>query len=249
MLRAPKYTYSALALALALSSVSQTAYAQNADRSTWTKSEIGEIVHEYLVDNPEVLIEATEALKKRQAEAQRATAADALERFREMIERSPDSPVGGNPEASLTVVEFFDYNCPYCERQAPEIKTLLKERDDVRFVYKEWPILKESSLDAAKIGLAVNRIGGQAAYEAFHHKLYELGSVTDEKLSWAIAHAELNEQQVRKMAEQKWVADELEQTAALAKALGISGTPAFVIGDEVLSGLRPAEALEEIIDK
>ena len=114
-----------------------------------SEDRVRELVLETIRENPEIVMEAVAILEARQAEAQAASQAEVLSRERDTLERDPNAPVLGNPEGDVTVVEFFDYNCPYCRRAKPEIEALLAADPDVRLVYREWPILGEGSVFAA----------------------------------------------------------------------------------------------------
>lgn len=112
------------------------------------------LVAEALRENAELILEALQALEARQAEAQAAAAAAVLANERDILERDPNAPLLGNPEGDITVVEFFDYNCPYCKRAMPEVDALLAEDGNIRLVMREWPILSEGSAFAARAALA-----------------------------------------------------------------------------------------------
>ncbi len=117
------------------------------------------LVAQALRENPELILEAIQALEERQAEAQAAAATAALANERDTLERDPNAPVLGNPEGDITVVEFFDYNCPYCKRAMPEVDALLAEDGNIRLVMREWPILSDGSAFAARAALASRKQG------------------------------------------------------------------------------------------
>ena len=122
-----------------------------------SEDRVRELVLETIRENPDIVMEAVAILDSRQAEAQAASQAEVLDEERETLERDPNAPVLGNPEGDVTVVEFFDYNCPYCRRAKPEIEALLAADPNVRLVYREWPILGRDSVFTARAALAARR--------------------------------------------------------------------------------------------
>jgi protein-disulfide isomerase len=142
-----------------------------------SEDRVRELVLETIRENPEIVMEAIAILESRQAEAQAASQAEVLARERDTLERDPNAPVLGNPEGDVTVVEFFDYNCPYCRRAKPEIEALLEADANVRLVYREWPILGEGSVFAARAALAARE---QGLYEEFHWAMMGMNGRAEE---------------------------------------------------------------------
>jgi len=138
--------------------------------SELTKSDVEQIVRDYLVKNPEILVEMSNALRAKQ-ESQQAESDKSLIKAHSKQLYANQDPEMGNPKASLTIVEFFDYNCGYCKRAHPLVKQLMAEDKDIRYIYKQFPILSESSYFAARAALAV-QLGQPDKYQAFHEKLY-----------------------------------------------------------------------------
>ena len=200
---------------------------------------------EAILENPEVVMEAIAILQERQAAEEEAAAVAALEGSRDLLERDPNAPVIGNPEGSVTVVEFFDYNCGFCRRAAPEMAALLEADDDVRVVLREWPILGEGSVFAARAALAARE---QDRYEAMHDAMLGAGGRLDEASVMAIAEEQgLDLDRLRADMKAPAVQAHLDATMELAQALGFSGTPSFVIGGERVPGLVDAEAMGELV--
>ena len=133
-----------------------------------SEARVKELVAEALRENPELVLEALQALEQRQAEAEAKAALSALSAERSTLERDSNAPVLGNPDGDVTVVEFFDYNCPYCKQAAPEVDALLQADKNVRLVLREWPILSEGSAFAARAALASR---AQGKYAEFHEAL------------------------------------------------------------------------------
>ncbi|WP_303847715.1 DsbA family protein [Aeromonas sobria] len=204
--------------------------------SELTKSDVEQIVRDYLVKNPEILVEMSNALRAKQ-ESQQAESDKALIKAHSKQLYANNDPEMGNPKASLTVVEFFDYNCGYCKRAHPLVKQLMAEDKDIRYIYKQFPILSESSYLAARAALAV-QLGQPDKYPAFHEKLYtHQGPLADDAQVKQLAQAAgVDWSKVEAKIKDGSIDQNLGTNRALAEALGISGTPAFIIGDQILRG-------------
>ena len=210
-----------------------------------SEDRVRELVLETICENPEIVMEAVAILEARQAEAQAASQAEVLSRERDTLERDPNAPVLGNPEGDVTVVEFFDYNCPYCRRAKPEIEALLAADPDVRLVYREWPILGEGSVFAARAALAARE---QGLYEDFHWALMGMSGRAEESSVLRIAEdIGLDVAQLRRDMEAPEIDAHIETSMRLAQVLGITGTPSFVIGDALVPGVVDAEQLQTLV--
>jgi protein-disulfide isomerase len=200
---------------------------------------------EAIRENPGIVMEAVEALQAQQAEAERAAIGDVLADRREELVADPNAPVLGNPEGDVAVVEFFDYNCPYCKRAAEPVARLLDADEGVRLVYREWPILGEGSLFAARAALAAR---AQDKYEEMHEALMGYPQRVDEEVVMdAAERLGLDLDRLREDMDAPEVEDHIAQSMALARALGVTGTPAFVIGDQLAPGLIPFEELQRLV--
>jgi protein-disulfide isomerase len=210
---------------------------------------IEEMVRAYLLKHPEVLIEARQALEARQAEAAAARFAQALQKVREGLLDDPATPIGGNPHGVVSVVEFFDYNCGFCRRASPTVAEIIKGNPDVRLVYKELPILGDSSKFAARAALAVHRQSPEL-YESFHKALM---SAKDKLTEGAVVDLarEVGADVERMRSHMNDLATEahLDRNIQLANVLGIQGTPAFVIGNEYVQGAQPLAVLRSAIER
>ncbi|MGA2637284.1 DsbA family protein [Methylocella sp.] len=201
------------------------------------KAEIESILKSYLLKNPEILRDTAAALEEREKQAETAA--------RQQIIADPASPlfdvsnqaVIGNPNGAITLVEFFDYNCGYCKRAISDLARLMKDNPDLRVVLRDLPILAPGSVDAAKIANAATiQFKGQKFWE-FHQKL--LGSHGPVGKVEAIAAARdfgADVDKLTKDSEQPTVKAAVDQSTELAKNLAITGTPSYVIGDEVVVG-------------
>jgi len=157
------------------------------------------------------------------------------------------SPVGGNAEGSVTVVEFFDYNCPYCRRAEPVLAELLTKNPDVRLVYKEFPTLADSSRFASRAALAAGRQSPEL-YKAFHNALMKAeGRVTEDKVVEIATAAGVNIERMRVDMADPAIAQSIDKNIELARAIGVSGTPTFVVEDAVLVGFKPLQQMESAI--
>lgn len=201
---------------------------------TISEARVKELVAEALRENPELVLEALQTLEARQVEAQAAAAAATLAKERTLLESDPNAPVLGNPEGDVTVVEFFDYNCPYCKRVMPELDALLAEDGNIRLVMREWPILSEGSAIAARAALASRK---QGKYAELHNALMGARAKLDEQSVLRIAgEVGLDVQKLKADMRSPEVEEHIATSMRLAEALGFSGTPSFVIGDELVPG-------------
>ncbi|MBM2577737.1 DsbA family protein [Jannaschia sp. Os4] len=212
----------------------------------FSEEEIKQLALQAILENPEIVMEAVAILQARD-EAEAAAAAQAsLSDNRDLLERDPNAPVGGNPDGSVTVVEFFDYNCPYCRRAGDEVTALLDRDDDVRIVYREWPILGEGSVVAAQAALAARE---QGLYQEMHDALMgQSGRVDEASVMRVAGEVGLDLDRLRADMAAPEVQAHIDGSMALARQLGFSGTPSFVIGDRTAPGLVDADAMAEMVE-
>jgi protein-disulfide isomerase len=192
------------------------------------------ILRDYLTKNPEILVEMTTDLDKRQAAEQAAQQQKVISDNADAIFRSPVSHVAGNPNGDVSVVEFFDYNCPFCRHALHDVVKLIDDDGKVRLVLKELPILGDDSVAAAKLALASNK---QGKYFEMHQKLLSEPGKADKAKALQIAKGlGLDVDQLQKDAEDPDVKKALDEAKDLANKLGLQGTPLFLIGDRTISG-------------
>jgi protein-disulfide isomerase len=198
------------------------------------KKALGEIIKDYLVKNPEIMIDVQTALEEKMQKDQDAKLKSFMTENGKSIFRGPNSSVAGDPNGDITVVEFFDYNCGYCKRGLPEVQKLLQNDKKVRFVFKELPILSKGSEEAARIALAVKR---QGKYWEFHQAMLGAKGRADEASALKIA-ASLGVDLAKVKADMASddVKNELRDDLLLAKQMGINGTPHFLVGDKSIPG-------------
>ncbi|MGH6899665.1 MAG: DsbA family protein [Geminicoccaceae bacterium] len=202
-------------------------------------------VRNYLLKNPEVIMEALQILQERQRAAEAENLKRTIAERSEEILNDPAAPVGGNPDGDITLVEFFDYNCPYCRRVAPTVAELEETDPDLRVVYKEFPILGSGSQFAARAALASRK---QGKYAPFHHALMQASEqVTEETVMEIARTVGLDTAQLETDMRDPAIQHAIARNLQLANALGITGTPSFVIGDRVVPGAVDLRTLQSLI--
>jgi protein-disulfide isomerase len=207
-----------------------------------------EEVRAYLMENPEVIIEAVNALEQRQAAEQAQADFDLVAQHAESIFNDGFSYVGGNPDGDVTLVEFMDYRCGFCKRAFGEVEKLLQNDGNIRFIVKEFPILGEQSLLASRFAIATKLEAGNDAYKAVHDALMAFnGDITIPALRRLAETFGLDAAAIETRMDDAAVTNEIRATRELAQRLKISGTPTFVLEDEMLRGYLPADELELIV--
>lgn len=193
-------------------------------------------VRDYLLRQPEVLVEAMQRLQARRNEEAQWALTAVLSELKTELRQDPHSPVGGNPQGDVTIVEFFDYNCPYCKQAHPLIADLMQKDPKLRRVYKELPVLGPGSSYASRFALAVH-LEAPEKYVAFHNALYDIhGEVTQELVWAAVQQLGLDLATIKARADTADVINLIDRNLSLARKLGLQGTPAFVIGDTMFLG-------------
>jgi protein-disulfide isomerase len=201
-------------------------------------------VRAYLLEHPEVLMEALQILETRRREAAEAAALTMVSDNADEIFNDGYSFVGGNPDGDITMVEFLDYNCAYCKKAHDGVNSLLQLDPNIRFVIKEFPILGPTSRTAAQAAMAALRQDDGRKYLAFSNAMMNnRGTLTEDQI-WSYAEASgLDLARLREDAERPEIEAMLQQTYELARKLEVNGTPAFVIGDQMVRGYIPLEQL------
>lgn len=195
------------------------------------------IVRDYILDNPEILPEAMERLRGEETRKQLSAVADD-------VTRPFPGAVLGNPQGTVTLVEFSDYACTFCRQSAADVEALIAANPDLRVVIRELPILSPESADAARMALAA---AAQGKYAAFHNALFALGKPTEAALAQAARTAGLDMARARASFADPAIATEIERNLQLANRLGFSGTPSWVVGDALLSGAVGKDELARAI--
>ncbi|MDB5705905.1 MAG: disulfide bond formation protein DsbA [Sphingomonas bacterium] len=206
------------------------------------RARVGRVVHEYILDHPEILLEAQQRLQERQVAAQQSEALKVVAANKRAILEPIGSAWAGNPQGDVTVVEYFDYNCGYCRASLPTIDALIAGDPKVKVVFREWPILSDESIAAARVSLAA---ADQGKFKTFHDALYKAGPVTGETISAAAKAAGIDMARANAFAPQAQA--EIASNMDLARKMGLSGTPSWVIGDRVVSTALPLEELQKAV--
>ena len=211
------------------------------------KKEVEAVVQEYILKNPEVLMRAIQTFQIQKQATKRKRAKDNLTNLASELTGNPTSPVIGNPDGDVTIVEFFDYRCGYCKRVFPTIQALLKEDGNIRYVLKELPILGPDSLVASQASLAVWNTTPEK-YLPFHSALMTArGSLNAAKIFSVAGDLGLDTDAIRKNMKNAPVRDEINKNMELSESLGITGTPAFIIGDQLAPGAISMDELKEMV--
>lgn len=211
------------------------------------KKEIGEVVKQYLIENPEIMLEVQDALEKKVAEARDLQAKAVLESSQEALFQSPDDLVLGNPKGDVTIVEFFDYNCGYCKQGLSVMNDIIDKDRNVRFVLKEWPILGPDSEAAHRVSDAVRKVAPEKYGDFFLAVLGSRSRTNEDKAIDAAVTLGVDEAALRKAMQDSPAAEVQAQTHELALKLGLNGTPAYIVGDETLPGAYGIEAFDRKI--
>jgi protein-disulfide isomerase len=242
-------TGAATALALVLGTLPAQAFDLGA-MSEDERTAFGAEVRAYLMENPEVILEAVNLLEQQQVEAETMRDEDLVAANLEALHNDGFSWVGGNPDGDITLVEFMDYRCGYCRKAAPEVAKLLQEDGNIRLIVKEFPILGEASVFASRFAVAAKQLAGDDAYEQVHDALMEMGGEPNEVTMRRLAEGlSLDGDAILAAMDSDAVTDELRSTRALAQELAISGTPTFVLGNQLLRGYLPADQLKIIVEE
>ncbi|WP_375173158.1 DsbA family protein [Pseudooceanicola sp.] len=217
------------------------------DMTTAEREAFREEVRAYLLDNPEVIMEAVSILEERNAAAQEGNDLALVQGNLKAIQDDGYSWVGGNPEGDLTVVEFLDYRCGYCRKAFEEVRELIEQDGNIRFVVKELPILGQASLDSARFAVATKQAAGDEAYGMMHDALMAYkGPTSEAALSRLAEGLGLDGAAIVAQLEDPAVDAEIRQTHDLASKLKINGTPTFVFGEQLIRGYVPLDAMTQI---
>ena len=207
------------------------------------EADIKRLALEAILEKPEILIEALSILQERENAALVEAQSTALTELRDDFEQN--APIFGNLDGSVTLVEFFDYNCGYCRRAAPEVKAVLETSKDVRIVYREFPILGPGSEVAARASLAARN---QGKYQQFHEAMMALnGQAVEASVMKIAGDVGLDLEVLKTDMQSDLVNEHIAASLRLAEALGITGTPTFVLGDEIIPGVIERGTLLEKI--
>ena len=242
-----KFVLMALIISSLLAISPESPSAAESGHDTFSKVEFEKRVRDYLLANPEVILEALQALEARRMAEEQSDGARMIAQNSAALFQSPDSPVAGNVTGNVTIVEFFDYNCPYCRSVAQTLNRVIESDGYIRVVFKEFPILGPNSVFAARVALAAN---AQGRYADFHDRLMSLKGQADEASVFRAA-SELGLDLKKLEADMKdpLIDAEIRRNEVLAKSLRINGTPAFVIGNEVVRGAADLDTIMTLVQR
>ncbi len=211
----------------------------------FTPEEIKKLALEAILENPQIVMDAVAILREREAQVAADQAAEALAQNGAALTNDPNAPVLGNPDGDVTLVEFFDYNCPYCRRAGKAVKALIAADPNLRVVYREWPILGDASVVATRASLAARE---QGKYEEMHWALMELQGRINESSIMRIAEG-LGIDVDRLQADMQLPAidEHIATSMEISRSLGFNGTPSFVIGDQTVPGFVEQDDLAALI--
>jgi protein-disulfide isomerase len=214
-----------------------------------SRDELHAIIRDYIVKNPEVLQEAMAEFEKRQQLAETSKARDAIKTHAEQIFNSPRQVTVGNKTGDVTLVEFFDYNCGYCKQALADLNNLMKDDGKLRVVLKEFPVLGAGSIEAAQVGVAVRMQDPTGEkYMAFHNKMMsERGQANKARAMAAAKDAGVDVARLEADLASDEIKASLEESFKLAEALGLNGTPSYVIGNDIAIGAVGVSALKDKI--
>ncbi|MEM8839574.1 MAG: DsbA family protein [Pseudomonadota bacterium] len=236
--------FAALFAALFLLAVPHNAsYAESA----LERSDIEEIVRDYLLENPEIIVEALEAFERKQQQAAAEQRRLALQDQRNLLVDGEHQVVMGNPDGDVTMIEFFDYNCGFCRRAWPDVERLVENDPNLKIVLKEFPVLGEGSVGAARVAIAAAKVD-EKRYLDLHRSFLSARATLDEESAMVLAKREgFDEAELRTIMDSPVVESAIGEVYGLANALGLTGTPTFIIGEEILPGAVGFDVLKEKI--
>ena len=200
------------------------------------KEELGEFIREYLISNPEIMFEVQAAYEAKQEQIQKQQAQQIIADSGDAIFNSPHNIVLGNPEGNVTIVEFFDYNCGFCKRAMKDMEEILANDPNVRFILKEFPILGDDSIAAHRVSVALKNIAPEV-YQDFHFEL--LGGhqrATEDRAIAVAVELGVDEAALREAMQDDSITAAFRESYSIADAIGISGTPSYIVGDEAVFG-------------
>lgn len=207
-------------------------------------------VRAYLMENPEVIMEAVGILQAREEADQLAADEQMVADQTDALVNDGFSWVGGNPDGDITVVEFMDYRCGYCKKAFPEVESLLETDGNIRFIVKEFPILGDASVLGSQFAIATHILAGDAAYKSVHDTLMSYnGEITAETLTRLGDSLGLDSAAILAKTDDPEVVRRINANRALGTALQISGTPTFVVQNKMVRGYVPADQLQQLVDQ
>ena len=224
-----------------LVAVAFLSFAQIAPAQQITDEQVKQLALEAILENPQIIMQAVAILEQRDRER----AASGAKTVRLQLEQDSNSPNLGNPDGDVTVIEFFDYNCPYCRKAGQTVQELLASDANVRVIYREWPILGADSVFASRAALAAR---AQGKYEEFHWALMNgEGRASEASILKLARHLDLDVEKLQADMTSPAVEAHIAQSSALARTLGFTGTPAFIVGDRTAPGMLSTDEITAMV--
>lgn len=234
--------------AIAVASIPQ-GYAQDTPIDPAEREKIEQIVQDYLLENPEIIAVAIQELQRKQTLARMGPQ---IEMYRSYMESGKTSGVLGNPDGDVTIVEFFDYRCGFCRRHFPEVMQLVKSDGNIRYIPLQFPILDKPgqppvSTLASRAALAAHK---QGKFEEFHvAAMTSDGPLVEDTLYTIAARVGLNVAKLKADMNDPLLIKNVQNSVAIGQDIGFSGTPAYIIGDDVVSGARGFDRLLQAVNR
>lgn len=218
------------------------------DMSPEEKAAINAQIRAYILENPEIIVEAMQVLEQREQAAQANADRELLASMRGPLENDGFSLITGNPDGDVTVIEFLDYRCGYCKQAHDSVKALLASDPNIKFIVKEFPILGPESTFASRAAMASLEQGADA-YLSFNDAMMRHRGDLDQHTVMRLAgEAGVDQAKLAEDIQNPQIAANIRETYGLARRLDISGTPAFIIGDTIVRGFLPYDSLKEIVE-
>lgn len=217
----------------------------NAPFTALQKNDIRNTVREYLLSNPEVIVEAIEALQAQQQHSRQQQNHGAIAANMDQLVNSRRDPFIGNPDATVTVVEFFDYQCPYCKQMARDLAKIAAEDPDVKIIFKEFPVFGRESTLATRAALASAK---QGKYAEFHLAIMGLRGAPSKNAIFRIANRlGMDLERLRQDMRSPSIETQIQTNLQLARQVGVRGTPAFIVGDQLVPGAMSPNQMRQLI--
>jgi protein-disulfide isomerase len=241
-------TAAAALVSATLALATPAAFAQSNALNQAQREAVEQVIKEYLLKNPELIQDAIVELERRQQEAQKAAQKTALRDERTTLLHSPRGNIVGNVSGDVTLVEFFDYNCGYCKRALTDLRALVKADPKLRVVLKDFPVLGQDSVEASRVALAAKQqLKGDKLFD-YHVRLMDTrGRVNGERAQAVARDMGLDMARLQKDLDSDEIRATIQENMTLADKLGLTGTPAFVIGDEIIAGAVGLEPIRKVV--
>ncbi|MEP3630973.1 MAG: DsbA family protein [Hyphomicrobiales bacterium] len=210
-----------------------------------TDADIEKLVHEYILKNPEVIIEALQAFERQREEQLAADQQRQIQANADILHSSDHQIVIGNPEGDVTLIEFFDYNCGFCRQTLATVEALIEQDPKIKVILKEFPVLGPGSQEAARISIAASKIA-PAKYKDLHTQLLSSQGQVNERIALALsANLGIDTDELQSLSQTRQVEEAIGEVYQLASELGINGTPSFIIGNELIPGAVDLDVLQQ----